>query len=56
MTLAVSSWGGDYDMMKWLDGDTGCQGSCSNNASVKLSNIKVASHPSPSKPVFIQTN
>ena len=51
MTMAASNWGTDWNTMKWLDSDTGCQGDCTNNPTLKISNIATKSngHPDPPK-------
>ena len=57
MTVAISNWGTDWNTMKWLDQDTGCQGSC-GNPTLKISNIAVKSnghgppHPPPPPPGY----
>lgn len=48
MALAVSSWGGPYSDMSWLDGDTGCGGDCNNSPTLVIKNIEYTSGgPSP---------
>lgn len=47
MAIAVSSWGGDYDTMSWLDQDTGCEGNCTNSPEVVIKNIVYTSGPDP---------
>lgn len=50
MTLAMSNWGTDWNTMKWLDQDTGCQGTC-GSPTLNISNIEyVTGKPGP-KPV-----
>lgn len=41
MTISISSWGGSYSDLSWLDGDTGCSGDCTNSPTVKFSNIVI---------------
>ena len=41
MTLVGSYWGNDYNTMKWLDGDTGCQGNCTGQGTAKFGDIQV---------------
>lgn len=43
LTLAVSSWGGSYADMAWLDQDTGCTGECDNNPTLTIKNIEYTS-------------
>lgn len=54
MTLAVSSWGGPWSDMSWLDQDTGCSGDCNNSPTVTIKNIEYTSGngdcPGPSPP------
>ena len=40
MTFNISSWGGDYKTMEWLDGGL-CTGSCDTSGWATLSNISV---------------
>lgn len=40
MGIAISSWGSDFNTMKWLDQDTGCGGDCNNNPTLHISNLK----------------
>jgi hypothetical protein len=42
MVLTLSFWGDDYGEMQWLDGNTGCGGSCDTSGSVTFSNITIA--------------
>ena len=53
MAIAVSSWGGSYGDMSWLDQDTGCQGECTNSPTVNIRNIEYTSgsgKPGPDPP------
>jgi len=40
MALVISNWGDGYNMMSWLDKDTGCRGDCRNNPTVNIDNIE----------------
>ena len=33
MAITATNWGDSYNKMKWLDGDTGCSGSCNGGKS-----------------------
>lgn len=48
MALAVSSWGGPYSDMSWLDADTGCSGDCNNSPTLTITNIEYTSGSGPS--------
>ena len=41
MVFALSMWGSDYETLSWLDGSTGCQGSCDNEPSVYINDLKI---------------
>ena len=43
MAIAVSSWGGPFSDMAWLDQDTGCSGDCTNSPTVTIQNIEYTS-------------
>ena len=50
MALAVSSRGTTRDSMLWLDGDTGCQGDCTNKPTVIVKNIAYTEGNAPVPP------
>lgn len=50
MAVAVSSWGGPYSDMSWLDQDTGCSGDCNNSPTLVVKNIEYTSGKGPVPP------
>lgn len=50
MGIAISSWGSDWNTMKWLDSDTGCSGDCNNNPTLHISNIDLKVSPGHTPP------
>lgn len=50
MTMAISNWGTDWNTMKWLDQDTGCQGECTGSPMLSISNIEYVKGSGPAPP------
>ncbi len=47
MVFDISQWGNSYQTMKWLDGETGCQGDCNLSATVQTySDFEIGPIPS----------
>ena len=49
MAIAVSSWGTKWDVMSWLDQDTGCKGDC-GSPTVTIKNIAYTTGKAPVPP------
>lgn len=50
MAMAISNWGTDWNTMKWLDSDTGCQGDCQGSPVLSITNIQYTTGSTPPPP------